>query len=304
MFTLFSTIVYVSTIINVYFCHFINRWSLLKTVKSRQQQDGINSLNYTVLELEKKTLFTWILISVNQTELIQQSKETEKLASVAKSANNKPAAQHPVKVQFPDNKGNFSISIQALPLPAENQQVVAEQPKPRSVRTKLQNPKMVSWLPTGFNGTVPDNLTVFQPLPIKTPSAAELKRRQAHAALRAKNQKSVTSKNQVAVSNDEPPPPIVPKTALQQQQQQQQEIVRQQQQQQQQQQTLDIVQERIQENIQQVQQQLNQQQQQLTHVKAQSIVTQYPQQEISSDQQLEANILQQLQQQEQYSPQQ
>ncbi|KAL5010287.1 hypothetical protein ScPMuIL_012592 [Solemya velum] len=42
---------------------------ILKTTKHRYKLDGLNSLRYTVLKLEKRKLYTWILVTVNQTEI-------------------------------------------------------------------------------------------------------------------------------------------------------------------------------------------------------------------------------------------
>ncbi|XP_060606418.1 uncharacterized protein LOC132758734 isoform X2 [Ruditapes philippinarum] len=47
-----------------------DRFMLLRTVKARQKTDGITSLKYKVEKMELTSLYTWILVSVNETEII------------------------------------------------------------------------------------------------------------------------------------------------------------------------------------------------------------------------------------------
>lgn len=74
-----------------------DKFKLYKTMKQRHKTDGINSLRYNVSKIEHKPLYTWILVSFNETdimenELIHKEAFTEKVnvpkLEVTSTANN------------------------------------------------------------------------------------------------------------------------------------------------------------------------------------------------------------------------
>ena len=79
-------------------CTFSFRFKLLKTVKMRQDSDGISSLKYKLIAFEKKPLFTWILVSVNMTEIVNSEPIHQHLV--------RPLKQSPAKIVI----YNFFIS--------------------------------------------------------------------------------------------------------------------------------------------------------------------------------------------------
>ncbi|XP_045196286.2 beta-1,4-N-acetylgalactosaminyltransferase bre-4-like isoform X1 [Mercenaria mercenaria] len=44
---------------------------LFKTMKTRHSSDGLNSLKYDVIKQDYRRLYTWILVSINETEIIE-----------------------------------------------------------------------------------------------------------------------------------------------------------------------------------------------------------------------------------------
>lgn len=63
---------------NLFFYYFINIYFVFRNFifnkkEERYQTDGLNSLQYHVLKYELKPLFTWILVSVNETEIMKNN---------------------------------------------------------------------------------------------------------------------------------------------------------------------------------------------------------------------------------------
>jgi hypothetical protein len=53
---------------------FVLRFDLLNKGKERFDKDGITSLNYEVISIEKKKLYTRILVNYNEAEIMKQKR--------------------------------------------------------------------------------------------------------------------------------------------------------------------------------------------------------------------------------------
>lgn len=198
------------------------RWSLLRSVKTRQQRDGINTLNYTILDLEQKRLYTWVRISVNKTQIMADEPVHRTAMNVPKlkpidvikggqntslqSSQNVPKKPDVQQVDVAKQRGGQQVPVAKHQVDGAGKQPDnAKQHPVKPVRVKLKSPKIVSWVPPEFNGTVPKNLTQYEPLPIKTLSPHDMKRReQSMAAQQAQalKLKQAASAAKVSMNNE------------------------------------------------------------------------------------------------------
>ncbi|KAL4233098.1 Beta-1 [Mactra antiquata] len=88
-----------------------DRYTLLKTVKARQKTDGLTSLKYEVIKSELRNLYTWILISVNKSEIIENEPIHSRLLKDLKNAGKQKQKQAVVQIagQKPGQKSAIKV---------------------------------------------------------------------------------------------------------------------------------------------------------------------------------------------------
>jgi hypothetical protein len=145
---------------------------LLRTVKARHRTDGLNSLTYQVIRSELKPLYTWVLIAVNQTQIL----ENEPIHEVAfQNLHKKTPPQKAVNLQEQSKQESVSNvnsnTSNVLNGNTENtKQTDAKGPVAEpyvSVRewARRKLPKVVSWIPEYYKGEIPAHLNTLKPLP-------------------------------------------------------------------------------------------------------------------------------------------
>lgn len=173
------------------------RHSLLRTSKARQKTDGLSSLKYNVIKLEFRSLYTWILISVNQSEIIENEpihKLTLKnLKNVKQSKKDvKGKLQNVNKIErknqvqmisgkqdklsgltFTNQQRNAQKqnSLRASDIDKTKAEMKMKPVEKKIIKAPVGNPKsrrptQISWIPKDFKGILPANLTKFLSLPV------------------------------------------------------------------------------------------------------------------------------------------
>lgn len=84
-----------------------DRFMLLRTVKARRLTDGLSSLKYKLEKLEFRPLYTWILVSVNETELL----DAEPIHKMASMNLKRKAVQFKPKVQFAKASKRVQVNV-------------------------------------------------------------------------------------------------------------------------------------------------------------------------------------------------
>ncbi|KAH3724960.1 hypothetical protein DPMN_050787 [Dreissena polymorpha] len=205
-----------------------DRFHLLRTTKARRLQDGVNNLKYTVLKKEYRPLYTWILVSVNVTEIQNEISHKPSGSPLVNKTNSSASSVNSIKAtnETEHSKTDAKSEIQQ---PGANKAQLAQPAATKLVLGRLR-PVRISWIPRGFVGNLPENLTKVDPLPvIETPKVAktveELKQQQL--ALREQHENKTNNIDSVNRTNEDIDPKqqvldLLQKMHQQQQQQQQQ----------------------------------------------------------------------------------
>ena len=169
------------------------------------EADGLTSLKYEVIKMEKKPLYTWILVSVNMTEVLNnlpahvgaKRKKSPKVGTM--EVKELPATGNHSQAHLKGDKINKSSNKSNTKLPLK----------------KHVKPVFVDWIPSDFKGKIPANLTqygaakfIFKPVPVEKqpgpkgakgkvkPKQKNIKQKGAAGTLNGNVQKKAPSKQQ------------------------------------------------------------------------------------------------------------
>ncbi|WAR06903.1 BRE4-like protein [Mya arenaria] len=158
------------------------RFHILKSVRARRLVDGLSSLKYRVLERELRPLYTWILASVNATEIMNDESIHELVQPPKKLPRHSLTSKHSQNISEQQKSGPVKMKAQQKPKVVKKPVVIKQnnvQKKPtnklpkkpmdaakRKLLQRKLNPSVISWVPKEFKGQLPTNLSKVEPLPI------------------------------------------------------------------------------------------------------------------------------------------
>ncbi|XP_052807910.1 beta-1,4-galactosyltransferase 3-like isoform X2 [Mya arenaria] len=159
-----------------------DRFHILKSVRARRLVDGLSSLKYRVLERELRPLYTWILASVNATEIMNDESIHELVQPPKKLPRHSLTSKHSQNISEQQKSGPVKMKAQQKPKVVKKPVVIKQnnvQKKPtnklpkkpmdaakRKLLQRKLNPSVISWVPKEFKGQLPTNLSKVEPLPI------------------------------------------------------------------------------------------------------------------------------------------
>ncbi|XP_052810590.1 uncharacterized protein LOC128238574 isoform X1 [Mya arenaria] len=159
-----------------------DRFNILKSVRARRLVDGLSSLKYRVLERELRPLYTWILASVNATEIINDESIHKLVQPPKKLPRHNPASKQGQNIRKQQKSGPVKRKAQQKPKVVKKPVVIKQNNVQKEPTNKLAkklmdaakrkllqrklNPSVISWVPNEFKGQLPTNLSKVEPLPI------------------------------------------------------------------------------------------------------------------------------------------